>query len=665
MSRSQVEGANVFPSNGTNSSTAKESKYAPPVKANPSRPKHKLPSTPAVYVSPEASEILTAQPLSLIGMSQAERDVIIVSAVADEQGNEYEVSRIGDRSWRLLSLNGSGPKNKKLCQLTITWPTDVPKSLVDDAKAVLYCALRRGPHGQPWSASFVCSTAAAARLMLRHLVSVRVETFSDLRAIHLSDYISDAKRRLKANSIRNITYIIELVRQFQYEVLHPLVENPWADQTHRQACGCNDNDPEGPSGRTGKTPVIPRSLQRDLFDYCESRVLGSEPLFQARDAGEIGATAPDLIEVRDSILYLTEITTGMRNSECIDIKNGCCRAEVKNGVTYHWIRTTEFKTGKGIVDFLAPAETLKALSVLQRYAQPLQARLADEAKWLESLLKEGGDENDLLPNGMLVTDAISRLHHVRQIATHIYLGIEKRHSDHLGTGSRVDTLKVQSCNVQLQGLARAVGSDWKLANHQCRRTFGYNVANSRLGRMGLVFLKWQLKHSSMSWTELYASNPYQDSSLYTELEDEQTAARVELMEGWMQSGAPLSGGAGRKLMLTRAIPVRNLQELLSLTAEHLEIRCTGHSWCISGARKCHGQGVYEPSDCADCSQAIIDLEQASTWQMIHLDNLRLAAIVDCGPAVVQKAQRSIARSMEVLSDLRVPLPSEAQAAAYV
>jgi hypothetical protein len=133
----------------------------------------------------------------------------------------------------------------------------------------------------------------------------------------------------------------------------------------------------------------------------------------------------------------------------------------------------------------------------------------------------------------------------------------------------------------------------------------------------------------------------------------------------MQSGAPLSGGAGRKLMLTRAIPVRNLQELLSLTAEHLEIRCTGHSWCISGARKCHGQGVYEPSDCADCSQAIIDLEQASTWQMIHLDNLRLAAIVDCGPAVVQKAQRSIARSMEVLSDLRVPLPSEAQAAAYV
>jgi hypothetical protein len=189
--------------------------------------------------------------------------------------------------------------------------------------------------------------------------------------------------------------------------------------------------------------------------------------------------------------------------------------------------------------------------------------------------------------------------------------------------------------------------------------------------MGLVFLKWQLKHASMSWTELYASNPYQDSSLYRELEDEQTAARAELMEGWMQSGAPLSGGAGRKvmetrkLMLTRAIPVRNFKELLLLTAEHVEIRCTGHSWCLSGARKCHGQGVYQPTDCADCSQAVIDREQAPTWQMIHLDNLRLAAIIDCGPAVVQKAQRSIARSTEVLSDLQVPLPSEEQAAAYV
>lgn len=68
--------------------------------------------------------------------------------------------------------------------------------------------------------------------------------------------------------------------------------------------------------------------------------------------------------------------------------------------------------------------------------------------------------------------------------------------------------------------------------------------------------------------------------------------------------------------------------------------------------------------CGGCSQAIIDSSQASQWQMIHLDNLRLAAITDCGPAVAQKSERAIKRSAEVLTDLGVPLPTQAQAEEY-
>lgn len=664
MSRSKLRDDNSSTEKPQGASNASELAADSSTSRKVRRATQKLPKRLPLYLSREASEILAAQPVSLVGLSQIERDNIIVSAVADESGNEYPVSKMGDPTWKLASHARGGPKNRKRCHLEIKWPTDVPKVLVDDAKAVLYCALRKGPYGHPWSASFAYQTAAGARQLLRHLMAVRVETYSDVRAIHLSDYITDLKGRLKASSIRNITQIIELIWRFPLEVFHPLVESPWGTLTHQAASGCKDGDVSGPTGRTGKTPVIPRSLQRDLFAYCESRVFGSEALFQARDAGMTGAVTSDLVQLRDCILYLIEITSGMRNSECIGITNGCWRIEVKNGVTYHWVRTIEFKTGKGVVDFLVPPEALKALAVLERYAKPLQARLADEARWLEAQIKQGTNDAGLLENGMSIPEAISRMNHVREIGKHMFLGIDKRHSDHLGTGSCVDTLKVQSCNVQLQALARAVGSDWKLANHQCRRTFGYNVANSRLGRMGLVFLKWQLKHASMSWTELYASNPYQDSSLYRELEDEQIAARAELMEGWMQSDSPLSGGAGRKLMQTRATPVRDLKEILLLTAEHLEIRCTGHSWCLSGARRCNGQGVYEPTDCGGCSQSVIDRDQASTWQMIHLDNLRLATIVDSGPAVVQKARRSIARSAEVLCDLQVPLPSEEQATAY-
>jgi hypothetical protein len=213
-------------------------------------------------------------------------------------------------------------------------------------------------------------------------------------------------------------------------------------------------------------------------------------------------------------------------------------------------------------------------------------------------------------------------------------------------------------------LAKAAGTDWVLGNHQCRRTFAYNVANSCLGRMGLVFLKWQLKHASMAWTQLYAANPYQDHALYREFEEEMFEARLDLLEGWASSDAPLSGGAGKKIMQTRARAARDLEQLLRQTAEAIDLRSTGHAWCINGTRGCHGQGVYDPSMCGGCSQAIIDKEQAPAWQMIHLDNLRLAAITDCGPAVTDKARRAVERSTQVLQDLGVPVPTNEQGQAY-
>lgn len=613
------------------------------------------------YQRPRAFELLAAQPVSLVGMSQAQRDLVVITAVADENGNEYPVSRIGDGVWQLASE--AKAKNRKTSHLRIVWPTDVPKSLVDDSKAALYCALRRGPHAEPWSGSSVARVAREVNILLRHLASMGVSDFSQVHPLHLSDYISDLSRTLKPSSVKSRVQIVDLVWHFPMDVLHPLSRHPWAGDSLHRACSCNGSD-DGPVGRTGKTAVIPRQVQRVLFAYCEARLLEAEALFDARDAEKISPFSYELTALRDAVLYLTQVTSGMRNSESMGITSNCWRSEVQNGVRFHWVNTHEIKTGKGAVDYLVPPEAIRALAVLQHYAKPLQARLADEARWLEFHLRQSMVEDGLLKNGMTIAEAVDRLNHVREIGRHLFLSVDKRRSDHLGTGSRVEVMSVEACNSQLKALARAAGSDWSLTNHQCRRTFAYNVVNSRLGRMGLVFLKWQLKHSSISWTQLYASNPYQDIALYRELEEEQTKARVELLEGWMQFEVPLSGGAGRKLMETRATPVRNLKDILRHTANAVEIRNTGHAWCLSGTRVCHGQGVYEPANCGGCSQAVIDPDQATTWKMIHLENLRLAAIIDCGPAVVQKAQRAIRRSEAVLGDLHVPLPSKAELEAY-
>lgn len=606
-----------------------------------------------------AFELLAAQPISLVGMTPAERAAVVVTAVADDNGNEYPVSCFGDRVWDLATEVKA--KNRKVADLKIVWPDHVPQALVDDVKAAVYCALRRGPNGRKWSGSSVANTAKRGVMLMMHLAKLGLSDFGQVRALHLSDHIAQLRSSLKPTSVQNRLQIVDLVWSFHLEVLHPLPEHPWAGLAIGDACGCNEND-GGPAGRTGKTPVIPRSIQRTLFAHCEARLSEAEDLFQARDAGEIGPFNRTFTAIRDSVLYLLQITSGMRNSESTGVTSGCWRNEVRNGVTYHWVRTREIKTTGGTeVDFLVPPEALRALDILQRYAQPSQARLADEARWLEGLLTQGPDAASRIGNGMTVAEAVQRLNHVRGIGGHLVLGLSVCASDHLGTGSRVEVLSGTACGTQLKQLAKAAGTDWELANHQCRRTFAYNVANSRLGRMGLIFLKWQLKHASMSWTQLYAASPYQDHSLYREFEEEMFEARLGLLEGWAQPDAPLSGGAGRKIMQTRTHAARDREQLLRQTAESVDLRSTGHAWCISGTRACHGQGVYDPTMCGGgggCSQAIIDKELAPAWQMIHLDNLRLAAITDCGPSVAHKARRAVEASTQVLTDLGVALPSD-------
>lgn len=610
-----------------------------------------------------AFELLAAQPISLVGIPPAERDAIVVTAVADAAGHEHPVSRFGDRVWDLAPEIEA--KNRKGSALKIVWPDDVPKALIDDAKAALYCAQRRGPHGRKWSGSSIADIGRSGVLALRYLAQLGLADFSQVLALHLSDHIADLRRTLKPVSVRGRLQIVDLVWTFHTEVLHPLLEHPWAGLALWDACGGNE-DNRMPSGRTGTTPVIPRSVQRILFAYCEASLAQADELFQARDAGGLGAPKrPAMTSIRNAVLYLLQISSGMRNSESTGVTSGCWRTEQRNGVTYHWVRTREVKTTGGTeVDFLVPPEAIRALEILQRYAQPLQARLVGEARWLEDLMAQGPDLTGHLCNGMKMAEAAHRLNHVREIGRHLVLGLNVKASDHLGTGSRVEVLSSASCGYQLKQLAAAAGTEWNLANHQCRRTFAYNVANSRLGRMGLVFLKWQLKHASMSWTQLYAASPHQDHALYREFEEEMADARLGLLESWAHSDALLSGGAGKKIMQTRTRAARDLKQLLRQTAESIELRSTGHAWCISGTRGCHGQGVYDPSMCAGCSQAIIDQGQASAWQMIHLDNLRLAAITDCGPAVADKARRVVERSTQVLRDLGCALPTDDRARAY-
>jgi hypothetical protein len=156
-----------------------------------------------------AFELLAAQPISLMGMTPAERDAVVVTAVADDAGREHVVSRFGDRVWDLASEFEA--KNRKGADLKIVWPDDVPKALVDDVKAALYCALRRGPHGRKWSGSAVVSAGMTGLRSLRDLTPLGLTNFGQLRALHLSDYIADLRHKVKPQTAEKRLQIVDLV----------------------------------------------------------------------------------------------------------------------------------------------------------------------------------------------------------------------------------------------------------------------------------------------------------------------------------------------------------------------------------------------------------------------------------------------------------------------
>ncbi|HHW2433825.1 TPA: site-specific integrase, partial [Pseudomonas aeruginosa] len=216
--------------------------------------------------------------------------------------------------------------------------------------------------------------------------------------------------------------------------------------------------------------------------------------------------------------------------------------------------------------------------------------------------------------------------------------------------AHIEVLGQAGSNESFKRIAKAAGSDWPLRTHQCRRTYARCFVESRMGRTSLVFLKWQLKHSSMSMTQLYASNPLQDLTLFDEILQQMTEFKIDLIESWLDD-QPLAGGAGSKIVELRAIPVKDRAALLAQTAPHANIRATGHGWCIATERGCGGAGLYEATRCPGCKHSVIDETFAGTWQGIYSQQRELMKIEDAGPAVKQRAERDLQVALDVINSL--------------
>jgi hypothetical protein len=48
------------------------------------------------------------------------------------------------------------------------------------------------------------------------------------------------------------------------------------------------------------------------------------------------------------------------------------------------------------------------------------------------------------------------------------------------------------------------------------------------------------------------------------------------------------------------------QKLAEDTSDLVNIRATGHGWCLASDAGCGGQGLYEPTRCLGCGNGLID-----------------------------------------------------------
>lgn len=588
----------------------------------------------------KAYDVLFAQPVTSTGLSKSERDSIIISAIVNDHAETLVLSRFGDPRWDLRPFFDQS--NVSEGGKFVNWDASLPVELIDDCKAVAYAWFKRGlPRSKPPVARGITTLVVASVLpFIRWLSGLGIQRFSDVQPIHISNYIHHCRSEsLRPQALYSKLRIIDLLWLFAAETISPLQRLPWGSSSLWRISGVGDlRGVSRANGNAGRTDIIPADDQSKIFNYCEQVIRETRADLEASGVESFTRRSPKMIRCRDAVLYVVSITSGMRNDEVIGIDAGAWRKEIVDGVTFCWVTTIEHKTGKGRVDYLVPELTLEALELLAKCTIPMRRELEAEVCELGRLAPSSTSTEHLL-----------RLEKARKDSKRLFLCLNGSGNKAQGL-AHIEALGLAGSNEAFKRIAKAAGSDWPLRTHQCRRTYARCFVESRMGRVSLVFLKWQLKHSSMSMTQLYASNPLQDLTLFDEILQQMTEFKIDLIESWLED-QPLAGGAGAKIVELRAIPVKDRAALLAQTAPNASIRATGHGWCIATQRSCGGAGLYEATRCPGCKHSVIDQTFASTWQGIYSQQLELMRIEDAGPAVKQRAERDLQVALGVLNSL--------------
>lgn len=607
---------------------------------------------------------IESQPEDVRGLIENERDNLIVSAFR-VQDQSVIVSRYGDDCWQLGGL----PTNTSESRRQLNYQR-VPAAFRAVMKAVVYRYMRRGRELQrkPKPAT-VINFFSLAITFLRYLESLKIDRFGAVNLIVFSTYTDQhlAARKFQNRPLSQSTFLlhfhaIEALYELSQYTHDPLPEHPWPSTSSKAMAKMTGSS--APHKLSRKTPLMSDAVFCTIFEKANLQVQNGVTLLDLRDAvaaldtkykgaalstivcakkskltamgwkGGLSAFNKALLDLRTACYIVLASTTGCRNHELSNVHSGSHnRTEDDEGKIFHWMRSKSEKTDAGMCDWMIPDAAVRSLRVMERWAEPYQAMIAEEIRARRKV-----DPLDL----------------------EIFHAQKHRHALFLGAcgkkGNRVRTLSLTSLNRSLNEFAKDAGIDWYFASHQFRRKFANYVAHSRFG--DLRYLRVHFAHWSMDMTLGYAMDEdwggHLDLELYDEIQAEFEDIKLGTVDVWLREES-LGGGYGGSLKRWQRDPTtlaifKDHRTMVISIADSTAIRSNGHAWCTADNDGCVGN-TLERTRCGGCNHSVIGPGHLGIYRQLY-NNLK--ELMDCND-IGENGHKRVLRELERCRDVIVQL----------
>lgn len=612
---------------------------------------------------------LHAAPLEL---PPAERDDLVITYVQLAGGEPIPLSRYGDPVWNYTPFFPGAARGKQ--DKEIVWaktPDEWIAAMRSVAAALTY---RKAPGGVRLDPSTIPKRHVTLNAFVKWASSGGIKRFGDVRAVDLAKYI----QKLRDDGLydRSLAQHIAILRKV-YELRGALLDSftdEAATALRFDQLGALWEPGAGNDRRTELIPIAEASalfmaarehlakarallrLRDDLAEQweaakasCDRKVWGDHVKKAAvraagfRDVLEFESAVSD---IRTAAYIVFGMTTGCRVHELGETEVGCVYPQTVDGETYWWLKAATRKIGDGPMRWLAPEAAKEASDALEWHSAPLRRRIAAELPVAREQLAAATTEAEKA-----------------RLAAHI-LELE-RNADRLflSESSRgVVSTDTKSHNKQLKAFAsrKGIGLGLPLATHRFRRTYAVIVVHLNKGpRIDMVTLQRHFKHASVLMTEWYAELSETDRELYELIETETDYFDMALVDHWLEGSTPLAGGLGARIKAYagkyhQPIFFKTRREFVDSLRDGINIRSTGHSWCLAEAKDCGGQGLFDAPQCGSCSNGVIDDNFRDVWQNLRQDHEELTKLDDIGPGGRAKAAKGLAAAEAVLARLELP-----------